>query len=138
MMDQVKNRLQMEGILTVLSAGMLAANLANRDFHETLARKQGVAEIRTADRSVARRFYISHGALRVARGPHPSPDYAIVYQDAGNAVAVMSKGSQEAALQALTEGKMSIEGDFEFGMWFNELLQKTGELLKAPGKLLKR
>jgi len=137
MIELYKGRLQLEGILTVLAAAMVAANLANRGFHETLGQRQGVAEIRTADRSVARRFYISHGGLRVARGPHPSPDYAIVYQDAGAAVAVMSKGSQEAALQALSEGKMSIEGDFEFGMWFNELLQKTGELLKSPGKLLK-
>ena len=137
MMEEMKERLTMEGLLAVLGGGMYLANLGNREFRDFLAQRQGVAEIRTLDRNVARRFLISHGSLRVARGSHPCPDYAIVYKDAAEAVAVMSKGSQEAALQSITEGKMWIEGDLEFGMWFNDLLQKTGELLKQPKNLIK-
>jgi len=137
MIEAMKDRLAMEGILTVLGGGMCLANLGNREFREFVAQRQGVAEIRTQDRCVARRFLISHATLRVARGSHPCPDYAIVYKDATEAVAVMSKGSQEAALQAITEGTMWIEGDMEFGMWFNELLQKTGEILKKPKNLIK-
>ena len=136
MMDHWKERFQLEGILSILAGGMTLASRVNRGFREDVSQHNGVAEIRTEDRSVARRFYISNGTLRAARGPHPSPDYAIVYQDVPVALRILKKGSQEAAFQAISEGKMKFEGDMAFGMWFNELLQKLGVLLKEPGKLL--
>ena len=136
MIDLLKDRVQLEGMLTALAGAMLLAGRTNREFKEALQGRFGIAEIRTQDRCVARRFYISHGGLRVARGTHPSPDYAIVYKDASAALDILKKGSQEAVMQGITEGNMQFEGDMVFGMWFNELLQKIGALLKNPRELL--
>jgi hypothetical protein len=131
-----KDRVRLEGILAVLAGGMQVANLRNPGFREKVAERHGIAEIRTEDGSVARRFFLSHGVLQSRRGTHPAPDYAMVYRDASCAVRVLLKGSQAAAMQAITDGKMKLEGDMVFGMWFNDLLQQTGALLKNPRELL--
>ena len=135
MIQTWKDRVRLEGILTVLAGGMRLANLGNRTFREKAAERYGVAEIRTEDRCVARRFLLSHGSLGSCRGSHPGPDFAIVYQDAGTAVRIMLKGSQAAAMQAISEGIMRVEGDLVFGMWFTELLQATGDLMKKPREM---
>jgi len=132
-----KDQARLEGILTVLGGGMRLANLANRSFREKAAERHGIAEIRTEDRCVSRRFAVSHGALSSCRGSDPGPDFAIVYRDAATAVRIMLQGSQAAAMQAITEGKMRVEGDLEFGMWFTELLQATGDLMKKPREMFR-
>jgi hypothetical protein len=48
----------------------------------------------------------------------------------------MTQGTEEASLQAISEGVLRFEGDFTFGMWFNELLQKIGALIKNPRKII--
>jgi len=131
-----KDRGRLEAILAALAAGLRLANRRNREVRDKLAERDGIAEIRTADRSVARRFLISRGTVSSRSGSHPDPDYAIVYRDASVAVKVLLKGSQAAAMQAISEGKMSVEGDLVFGMWFNDLLQMTGGLFKDPRKLV--
>ncbi len=133
-----RDRIRFDLMLTLLGGGLWLLSRLNREFQEELKDRSGVAEIRTEDRSVARRFYISNGRLRTARGSHPSPDYAMVYSNATEAVEALSKGSQEAVMQAISDGKLRFEGDMAFGMWFNELLQKGGEMLKQPTKIIFR
>lgn len=137
MMQTWKDRVGLEGILAALAGGMRLANLGNRAFRDKAAQRHGIAEIRTEDRSVARRFSLSHGALMTCRGSHPGPDFAIIYRDAATAVRVMMQGSQAAAMQAISEGNMRVEGDLEFGMWFSDLLQDVGALMKNPRGLFR-
>jgi len=132
-----KDRARLEAILAALAGGMMLANRGNRAFREKAAEGNGVAEIRTEDRSVVRQFSLSHGLIGSRRGSHPDPDFAIVYQDAGTAVRVMLQGSQAAAMQAISEGKMRVEGDMVFGMWFSERLQEVGALMKNPRDLVR-
>jgi hypothetical protein len=136
MIQDWKDRVRLEGILAALAGGMQAANLRNPGFHQKVSERHGIAEIRTEDGSVARRFFLSHGLLRSRRGIHPAPDYTMIYRDASCAVRVLLKGSQAAAMQAISDGKMKLEGDMVFGMWFNDLLQHAGDLMKNPRELL--
>ncbi len=131
-----KDRARLEAILAGLSASLYLASRLSRDFKETLRERSGIAEIRTADYAVAWRFHITHGRLRIVRGPHPNPDYAMVYKDTAGAVAVMTKGTEEAFMQAVMDGTLAFEGDLAFGMWFNELMQKLGSLLKEKMEAL--
>ena len=130
MFDAWKDRVRLEGILMSLAATMYLVSRLNRDFRENLRERNGIAEIRTADWAVAWRFHIAHGTLRVARGSHPNPDYAMVYKDIPIAVEVMTHGTEEAFMQAIGDGTLRFEGDLAFGMWFNELMQKLGNVVK--------
>jgi len=114
------------------------ASRLDNDFKEHLKQQNGIAEIRTEDRSVAWRFSISQGKLHAARGCHPIPDYELVYKDVPTAVKVMSEGSEEASMQAIVDGNMRFDGDLTFGMWFNELLQKLGALIKEKAPFLSK
>ncbi len=130
MFDGWKERAKLEGILATLGGSMFLASRLSGDFKKSLAERHGIGEIRTRDRSVAWRFSISRGRLCVAHGPHPSPDFAMVYTDAPTAVEILMKGTEEASMQAISEGKLAFDGDMEFGMWFMELLQKLGAMMK--------
>ena len=125
-----KERARLEGILMSLAVTMYLVSRLNREFREDLKERNGLAEIRTADWAVAWRFTISHGRLRVARGSHPNPDYAMVYKDVPTAVEILTKGTEEAFMQAIADGSLRFDGDLGFGMWFNELMQKLGNLVK--------
>ena len=125
-----KERLRLEGILMSLAATMYLVSRLHRDFREDLKERSGIAEIRTSEYLVAWHFHIAHGTLRIARGAHPSPDYAIVYKDIPVAVDVMTKGTDEAFMEAMMQGTVVFEGDLAFGMWFNDLLKKLGSVVQ--------
>ncbi len=135
-LDDLVKRVQLEIMLTVLGGATALASRTNREIAEYVKQKDGIAEIRTEDRGVGLRFYLSHGKVRIARGTHPAPDYAIVYKDVATAVQVLAQGTQEASMKALSEGTLRFEGDLTFGMWFNDLLQKIGKLIKEPRKII--
>lgn len=126
----------LEALLSVLGAVLLLASRLNREFREELGARNGVAEIRTQARSVARRFYVFNGKVQVARGCHPSPDFAMVYRDASAALSILREGTEEAAMKAISEGSLRFEGDMAFGMWFMELLKRAGAFLKKPTNLI--
>ena len=136
MIENLTKRVQLEAILSVLGGALAIAHRFNREIADYVRQRDGVAEIRTEDRCVGRRFYISHGSIRTLRGTHPAPDYALVYKDIPIALETMMKGTEEASLKAISEGVLRFEGDFTFGMWFNELLQKLGALMKDPRKII--
>jgi len=130
MFEELKERVRLEGILMSLAVTMYLVSRFNREFREDLKERNGIAEIRTADWGVAWCFYVSHGTLRIARGSNPIPDYAMVYKDVPTALEVMTKGTEEAFMKAMMDGTLVFEGDLAFGMWFNELMQKLGTLVK--------
>ena len=130
MFEDLKERVRLEGILMSLAVTMYLVSRFNREFREDLKERNGIAEIRTADWGVAWCFYVSHGNLRIARGSNPIPDYAMVYKDVPTAVEVMTNGTEEAFMKAMMDGSLVFEGDLAFGMWFNELMQKLGNLVK--------
>jgi putative sterol carrier protein len=136
MFSELKERVRLEGILMSLAVTMYLVSRFNRDFREDLRERNGIAEIRTADWGVAWCFYISHGNLRIARGSNPNPDYAMVYKDVPTALAVMTKGTEEAFMQAMMDGTLVFEGDMAFGMWFNDLMKKLGNLVKEKMEAL--
>ena len=136
MLSAWKERARLEAILMSLAVSMYLVNRFNRDFRENLKERNGIAEIRTSDWKVAWHFYISHGTLRIARGSHPNPDYAMVYKDIPVALDVMTKGTEEAFMQAMMDGTLVFEGDLAFGMWFNDLMQKLGNLIKEKMEAL--
>lgn len=131
MLKAWKEKARLEGILMSLAVTMYLVSRFNREFRENLKERNGIAEIRTADWGVAWCFYISHGNLRIARGSNLNPDYAMVYKDVPTALGVMTKGTEEAFMQAMMDGTLVFEGDLAFGMWFNDLMQKLGNLVKA-------
>lgn len=126
----------LEALLSVLGAVLLLASRLNREFREELGARNGVAEIRTRARSVARRFYVFNGKVQVARGCHPSPDFAMVYRDTSAALSILREGTEEAAMKAISDGSLRFEGDMAFGMWFMELLKRAGAFLKRPRNLI--
>ncbi len=136
MLSGLKEKVRLEGILMSLAVTMYLVSRFNRDFRESLRERNGIAEIRTSDWGVAWCFYISHGTLRVARGSNPNPDYAMVYKDIPVALEVMTKGTEEAFMKAMMDGTLVFEGDLAFGMWFNDLMQKLGNLVKAKMEAL--
>jgi len=136
MFEELKQRVRLEGILTSLAVTMYLVSRFNREFREDLKERNGIAEIRTADWGVAWCFYVSHGNLRVARGSNPIPDYAMVYKDVPTALDVMTQGTEEAFMKAMMDGTLVFEGDLAFGMWFNELMQKLGNLVKEKMEAL--
>lgn len=136
MLSEFKERIRLEGMLASLAASMYVVSRLNREFKEALKERNGIAEIRTSDWAVAWCFYVSHGTLRIARGSNPKPDYAMVYKDIPVALDVMTKGTEEAFMQAMMEGTLVFEGDLEFGMWFNNLMQQLGNLIKEKMEAL--
>jgi hypothetical protein len=136
MLSAWKERARLEAILMSLAVSMYLVSRFNRDFRENLKERNGIAEIRTSDWKVAWHFYISHGTLRIARGSHPNPDYAMVYKDIPVALDVMTKGTEEAFMQAMMDGTLVFEGDLALGMWFNDLMQKLGNLIKEKMEAL--
>ncbi len=136
MVDGLTKRIQLEAMLTLLGGAITAAHRLNKDVAEYVRQRDGVAEIRTEDRAVGRRFYISHGRVRVRRGTHPGPDYAMVYKDIPAALTTMAQGTEEATMQAISEGELRFEGDLAFGMWFLELLKMVGRLIKDPRQIV--
>lgn len=136
MLSALKQKARLEGILMSLAVSMYLVSRLNRDFRETLKERNGIAEIRTSDWKVAWHFFVAHGTLRIARGSHPNPDYAMVYKDIPVALDVMTKGTEEAFMQAMMDGTLVFEGDLAFGMWFNDLMQKLGKLIKEKMEAL--
>lgn len=136
MLEDLKERIQLEAILAVLGGAVAIASRTNREIADYVKQKDGIAEIRTEDRRTGMRFYISNGKVRVGRGTHPSPDYAMVYKDIPTAVAVLKQGTQEASMKAISQGELRFEGDFTFGMWFNDLLQNVGKLIRNPRRMI--
>jgi hypothetical protein len=136
MFEEWKQRARLEGILMSLAITMYLVSRFNRQFREDLKARNGIAEIRTADWGVAWCFYVSDGNLRIARGSNPIPDYAMVYKDVATAVDVMTAGTEEAFMKAMMDGTLVFEGDLAFGMWFNELMQKLGNMVKEKMEAL--
>ena len=136
MLSELKEKVRLEGILMSLAVSMYLVSRLNRDFKETLKERNGIAEIRTSDWKVAWHFFVSHGTLRIARGSHPKPDYAMVYKDIPIALEVMTNGTEEAFMKAMMDGTLVFEGDLAFGMWFNDLMQKLGNLIKEKMEAL--
>ena len=136
MLEELKQKVRLEGILMSLAVTMYLVSRFNREFREDLKERNGIAEIRTADRGVAWCFYVSQGNLRIARGSNPIPDYAMVYKDMPTALEVMTQGTEEAFMKAMMDGTLVFEGDLAFGMWFNELMQKLGNLVKEKMEAL--
>jgi len=136
MFEELMARAKLEGILMGLAGSLFMVSRLNKDFKERLMERNGITEIRTRDHAVAWDFTVSRGRLTACRGPHPNPDYEMVYQDTPTAVAIFSDGSEEATMKAMMDGTLTFHGDLEFGMWFNEVLQKLGELMKKPKELL--
>lgn len=138
MVETLGERIQLEAILGVLGAAAVVTRRLNRGVAGHLRERDGVAEIRTEDGRVARHFRIAQGTIRSSRGPHPSPDYAMIYKDIPTALKVLKQGTEEASMKAMADGDVRFDGDLTFGMWFNELLQKVGALATNPRRLLKR
>jgi hypothetical protein len=136
MLSDLKEKVRLEGMLASLAVSMYLVSRLNRDFKESLKERNGIAEIRTSDWAVAWHFFVSRGTLRIARGSHPNPDYAMVYKDISIALEVMTKGTEEAFMKAMMDGTLVFEGDLAFGMWFNDLMQKLGNLIKEKMEAL--
>jgi hypothetical protein len=130
MFDGLQAKVRLEGILMGLAGSMLLVSRFNKEFKELLQQRDGISEIRTRDYEVAWCFTASRGRLRVSRGPHPNPDYEMVYQDTPTALAIFLDGSEEATMKAMMDGTLTFQGDLEFGMWFIELLKSLSALMK--------
>ena len=138
MIQEIREKVQLESILSILGGSMKVLKRLNKGFQKELEERDGIAEIRTVDKSVAIRFNLYKGRLDIKRGSHPCSDYIMVYRDVPTALEILKDGSPEASLKAITEGTLKFEGDLEFGMWFNERLQSLGAILKEPRKIIAR
>lgn len=130
MLSSLKQQARLEGMFLGLGVSMRLASRLSRRFGEDLQKRDGIAEIRTSDYRVAWCYHIERGRVRFNRGSHPIPDYAMVYKDVPTALDIMAKGTDEAFMQAMMDGKIVFEGDLEFGMWFNEILKNLGNMIQ--------
>ncbi|MBN1534109.1 MAG: SCP2 sterol-binding domain-containing protein [Spirochaetes bacterium] len=115
-------------LLFILSRKLKKAARKHPSFRDRLKEKDFTICIRTKDGAKARSFTFGNGAVTSVGSVAPNPAVSLVWEDAATAFAVMSKGSNEATMKALSEGKLKIEGDANFALWFSETVKQMMKL----------
>ncbi len=109
-------------LLFVLRLKLSWAAKNNDSFKKFIKDKCLSFGIKTLDGSRGRLFMFNKGSISSRAGNPEKPDSAMVWFDANTGFTVMASGNDEAAVAALTEKKLVVEGDFKEFMWFSRAL----------------
>lgn len=93
------------------------------EYAARLKERNLIAQIKTKDDAVGRWFQFKNGQITSAKGVHSSPDAAMVFHTAGDAVKLlMPPRDQLAMINAGKSGKVFFQGSDDAAMWFSETL----------------
>jgi hypothetical protein len=109
-------------LLFILHFKLTRAAKTNASFKKFIKDKCLKFGIKTVDGSRGRLFVFNKGAVSSRACNPEAPDSAMVWVDAHTGFQVMASGNDEAAVAALTERKLLVEGDFKEFMWFSRAL----------------
>lgn len=109
-------------LLFVLRLKLFWAARNNASFKKFIKDKCLSFGIKTRDGSRGRLFVFNKGRISSSAGNPEKHDSAMVWFDANTGFQVMASGNEEAAVAALTEKKLMVEGDFKEFMWFSRAL----------------
>ena len=109
-------------LLYVLSVKLKRAAKKNARFMKFIRDKNLKLGIRTADGKSGRQYTFSKGKILSGSGLPEAPDFVMVWSDADTAFKTMSSTNEEAAVAALTEKKLQVEGDLKEFMWFSRAI----------------
>ncbi len=115
-------------LLFLLSHKLKKAMKKHKSFRDRLREKDFTMVIKTRDGKRGRSFTFGGGEVSSKRGDAGNPAVALVWEDAATAFSVMSKSSNEATMKALSEGKLKIEGDANYALWFSETVKQMMKL----------
>jgi len=93
-------------------------------FNEKLKEKDITILIKTEDGKRGRSFSLSGGDVSSQKGDCPKPDVALVWSDAATAFATMTSKDKDAAMNALSAGKLKLEGDGALALWFTGVVKE--------------
>ena len=111
-------------LLLILYGKLKMAARKNKAFKDYIRNKNLKVAIK-ADKEGLRRVYVfNKGAISSIPGTREEADVAMVWCDADTGFKVMTNRNEEAALAAMTEKKLVIDGNFKEFMWFSTALAK--------------
>ncbi len=108
-------------LLFLLSGKLKAASKKNAAFKKYIKDKKLRALIKTADNTQGRLYIFEEGKISSVPGIHEAA-FAMVWSDPDTAFRVMTSGNEEASLAALTERKLTVEGNYKDFAWFSKAL----------------
>lgn len=108
-------------LLFVLSVKMGRAARRNPVFRQFIRDKQLKFTIKDSRDKKGRQYVFSKGKI-FSSTAIDGGDAAMVWCDGDTAFKAMASGNDEAVVAALTEKKLTIEGDFREFMWFARAL----------------
>ncbi len=109
-------------LLFILYRKLLKAAGANDRFKNFIKNKKLKFAIKTSNSLQGRQFIFDNGKMSSTSSIANECDAAMVWCDANTAFKVMSSTNEEAAVAALTEQKLQIEGNYKEFMWFTRAL----------------
>lgn len=111
-------------LLLILYGKLKTAAKKNKAFKDYIGNKKLKVAIKTAKEGLGRVYVFNQGAITSIPGTGETADVAMVWCDADTGFKVMTNKNEEAALAAMTEKKLIIEGNFKEFMWFSTALAK--------------
>lgn len=110
-------------LFLILYAKLKLSARNNSRFIKFIKDKRLQLVIKTADGKSNRLFNFSNGKITSRSGSSSNAsDFIMVWSDADTAFKTMSSSNEEAALAALTEKKLQVEGSLKEFMWFSRAL----------------
>lgn len=132
--DDLKFLLMLRGLATAIRWGRrLSAQVRNMAKENDL-----IVQIKAEKENIGRYYILKGGNFKSKRGIHPNPEFSWVFSDAKSGFYILSSGKEEVMAAAMAEGKIRFDGDFNRGVWFNNLLKESGDLLRKPQNIFKK
>lgn len=109
-------------LLFILYVKLKQAAKKNERFIQFIKDKQLQFAVKTADGRRGRLYTFSKGAITSNSGAPKTSDSAMVWSDSDTAFKTMSSSNEETSVAALTEKKLTVEGDLKEFMWFSRAI----------------
>jgi len=111
-------------LLFILSKKLKSAAKKKIAFQEKIKEHNASILIKTADNKRGRLFTFKDGTVTSTKGVAETFDLALIWSDADTGFKVMLNGSNRATMDALTNGKLKLEGKAELALWFTTVIKE--------------
>jgi len=111
-------------LLFFLKRKIQKAIKTSSSFKDYLKQKNFTLVIKTEDGKISRYFTFEDGEVVSKRGDNKGAEVSLIWCDSKIAFKILSSGDEEASMNALSEGKLKIDGNAELALWFTEALKQ--------------
>ena len=125
-------------ILRGLAMALRWGRRLSAEIREMAKENDLIVQIKAEAEDVGRYFILKGGSFQTKRGIHPNPEFSWVFTDSKTAFEILKSGKEDVMGNAIQEGTIKFEGDFNRGVWFNNLLKASGDLLRQPQNIFKK